>query len=56
MKAKMIKTLFTIACLLCSIQMLAYDFQVDGICYDISASDNSVCHVTYKDYVVFRRV
>lgn len=31
MKTKVIKTLLTIACLLCSMQMSAYDFEVDGI-------------------------
>lgn len=60
MKTRMIKSLFTIACLLCSIQMFAaiievscdYDFKVDGICYSYAPNEELACLVTYNDYRV----
>ena len=46
MKTKLLKSLLTIACLLCSIGVYAYDFEVDGIFYNI-IDDYSVT-VTFK--------
>lgn len=50
MKTKVIKTLLTIACLLCSMQMSAYDFKVDGIYYNMVSSTEKTCEVTYNYY------
>ena len=36
MRKTILKSLLTIACLLCSITIYAYDFEVDGIYYDIT--------------------
>ena len=46
MRTKLLKSLLTIACLLCSIGVYAHDFEVDGIYYQITA-ENEVA-VTYK--------
>ena len=45
--------LLTIALLLCSISASAYDFEVDGIYYNITSSENLTVEVTdyyYKPY------
>lgn len=47
MKTKVIRTLLTIACLLCSMQMSAYDFEVGGIYYNIVSETEKTCGVTY---------
>ena len=39
MKRNLQKTLITIACILCSIGVFAYDFEMDGIYYEIRNSD-----------------
>ena len=41
--------LITIAVLLCSTTLHAHDFEVDGIYYNITSSDNMTVEVTYKD-------
>lgn len=46
MKTKVIKTLLTIACLLCSMGMSAYDFEVDGIYYNMVSETKKTCEVT----------
>ena len=43
----MAKTLFTLVLLACSANALAYDFMVDGLCYDICSNSESVA-VTYE--------
>lgn len=40
------KLLFVAVCLLCSINALAYDFEVDGIYYSISSAEDLTCRVT----------
>lgn len=48
---KTFKTLFAlIAMLLCNTSLFAYDFKVDGICYDITSSTDNTVKVTYHDY------
>ena len=49
MRTKLLKSLLTIACLLCSIGVYAHDFEVDGIFYDYYGwtGENEVS-VTYK--------
>ena len=49
MKTKVIRTLLTIACLLCSMQMSAYDFEVDGIYYKIVSDADKTCEVISGD-------
>ena len=47
---KTIKQLLTtIAVLLCSVMANAYDFEVDGIFYNITSAGNLAIEVTYKD-------
>lgn len=47
---KTIKQLLTtIAVLLCSVMAHAYDFEVDGIFYNITSAGNLAIEVTYKD-------
>lgn len=48
MKKKMIKPLLTIACLLSSISVSAYDFEVDGIYYDVVSLSEKTCKVVKK--------
>lgn len=42
------KTLKTIAVLLCSISVSAHDFEVDGIYYNITSSEDLTVEVTFK--------
>ena len=49
MKTKLLKSLLAIACLLCSIGVYAYDFEVDGIYYNILNETDKTIEVTYKD-------
>lgn len=49
MKTKVIRTLLTFACLLCCMQMSAYDFEVGGIYYNIVSSTEKTCAFTYGD-------
>lgn len=44
------KLLFVAVCLLCSINAFAYDFEVDGIYYNIVSAENLTCGVTSKGY------
>ena len=46
MKTKLLKSLLTIACLLCSIGVYAHNFVVDGIYYNITTS--TTVEVTFK--------
>ena len=50
MKRRFLKSLLTIACLLCSIGVYAYDFEVDGIRYNISSVEDKTVSVTFKNY------
>lgn len=43
-------TLLTITMLLCSIAVSAYDFEVDGIYYNITSSQDFTVEVTYRSY------
>lgn len=45
MKKKIFKSLLAIACLLCSISASAYDFEVDGIYYDVVSLSDFTCKV-----------
>lgn len=49
MKTKLMKTLLAVACLLSSIGASAYDFMVDGICYNITSLTDKTCSVTSGD-------
>lgn len=44
------KLLFVVVCLLCNINTLAYDFEVDGIYYNIISAEDLTCRVTYEGY------
>lgn len=46
MKKKIFKSLLAIACLLCSTNASAYDFEVDGIYYDVVSLGELTCKVT----------
>ena len=48
MKAKLLKSLLAVLCLLCSIKIYAYDFEVDDICYNITSSTAKTVEVTYS--------
>ena len=50
MKRRYLKSLLSIACLLCSITVYAYDFEVDGIYYNICSEEDKTVAVTYKNY------
>ncbi|MBR3950821.1 MAG: leucine-rich repeat protein [Bacteroidaceae bacterium] len=50
MKSKLLKSLLTIACLLCSIGVYAYDFEVDGIKYKITSTTDKTVEVTNSTY------
>lgn len=45
MRNKVIKPLFIIVCLLSSINVSAYDFEVDGIYYDVVSLSEFTCRV-----------
>lgn len=49
MKTKLMKTLLAVVCLLSSIGASAYDFMVDGICYNITSLTDKTCSVTSGD-------
>lgn len=49
MKRKLFKSLFAIACLLSSTNMFAYDFEVDGIYYEVISFSDLTCMVTKGD-------
>ncbi|MBR3951944.1 MAG: leucine-rich repeat domain-containing protein, partial [Bacteroidaceae bacterium] len=49
MKSTLLKSLLTIVCLLCSVASYAYDFEVDGIYYNITNSSEKTVEVTCKD-------
>ena len=49
MKLQILRKLIPIACLLVSMNVLAYDFESGGIYYDITSSENKTVEVTYKD-------
>ncbi len=49
MKLQIFKKLIPIACLLVSMNVLAYDFESGGIYYNITSSENKTVEVTYKD-------
>ena len=40
--------LFTVAALLCSMSAIAYDFEVDGICYNITSTEELTVEITYE--------
>ena len=42
------KKIFTLLFALCTISVWAYDFEVDGICYNITDKINTFVEVTYK--------
>ena len=48
MKTTFLKSLFTIAYLLCSIGVYAHDFEVDGIYYNITSSTDKTVGVTFR--------
>ena len=48
MKTKLLKSLLTIACLLCSIGVYAHDFEVDGIYYNITSETDQTVEVTFR--------
>ena len=48
MKTKLLKSLLTIACLLCSIGIQAHDFEVDGVYFNITNETEKTVEVTYK--------
>lgn len=48
MKTKILKPLLAMACLLSSINALAYDFEVDGIYYDVVSLSEFTCKVVKK--------
>lgn len=56
MKTKLLKSLLTIACLLCSIGIQAHDFEVDGVYFNITNETEKTVEVTYEGifYYVFR--
>ena len=41
--------LLTVVALLCCTSILAYDFKVDGICYNITSETDKTVVVTYND-------
>ena len=47
MKTNILKSLLSIACLLCSIAVYAHDFEVDGIYYKITDKTKNKVEVTY---------
>ncbi len=49
MKTKILKPLLAMACLLSSINVSAYDFEVDGIYYDVVSISNLTCKVVQGD-------
>ena len=49
MKSKILKSLLAIACLLGSNRVSAYDFEVDGIYYDVVSLSDFTCSVTSGD-------
>lgn len=49
MKTKILKTLLAMACLLSSINASAYDFEVDGIYYDVVSLSDRTCKVVRGD-------
>ena len=49
MKLQILRKLIPIACLLVSMNVLAYDFKSGGIYYNITSSENKTVEVTYKD-------
>ena len=49
MKQAILRKLIPIACLLVSMNVLAYDFEVDGIYYNITSTAEKTVAVTYKD-------
>lgn len=49
MKTKVIKPLLLTVCLLCSITVSAYDFELDGIYYNIVSMSDLEVEVTYSD-------
>ena len=51
MKQLIFKLLIAIAGLLVSANAFAYDFKVDGICYNITSSEDRTVEVTYYDKI-----
>ena len=49
MKLQILRKLIPIACLLVSMNVLAYDFESGGIYYNITSSENKTVEVTHKD-------
>lgn len=49
MKKKIFKSLLAIICLLCSTSVSAYDFEVDGIYYDVVVLSDLTCKVVSGD-------
>ena len=49
MKQAILRKLIPIACLLVSMNVLAYDFESGGIYYNITSTANKTVEVTYKD-------
>lgn len=39
--------------LLVSVKVSAYDFEVDGICYDVVSWDDMTCEVTFPIYFIY---
>jgi len=46
MKKRILKSLFAMICMLCSISVSAYDFRVDRIYYNITSATELTCEVT----------
>ena len=49
MKQAILRKLIPIACLLVSMNVLAYDFESGGIYYNITSTEDKTVEVTYKD-------
>ena len=48
MRKTILKSLLTIACLLCSITLYAHDFEVDGIYYYITSETDQIVEVVNR--------
>lgn len=46
------KSLLTLACLLCCTGISAYDFEVDGIYYNILTGNDKACEVTSSGEII----
>lgn len=48
----MLRTFMAVVCLLCGTATYAYDFEVDGIYYNILSSEDKTCTVTFSGGVI----